>query len=182
MLSILGRRRRVEGRLDQMRERLLRLALSWTRNRDRAEDLVQDCFTRALENLGSLQDESRLEIWITRILSRLYLDQIRRKNLDTVEDDFEQITDDKTNPVKFVEQIEFLDKIEVALGQISDESRQIVTLVDIGGYRYSECAQILDVPVGTVMSRLSRGRERLAKLIRAEHDPAPNIVKFRRNL
>ena len=182
MFSKLGRRRRVTRQLEQMRDRLLRLALSWTRNRDRAEDLVQDCFARALENLGSLQDESRLEVWVARILSRLYLDQVRQRKLDTIEDDFEQIGDENASPVKYAESIEFLDRIEVALGKISDESRQIVTLVDIGGYSYSECAHILDVPVGTVMSRLSRGRERLAKLVRAEQEPAVKVVKLRRNL
>ena len=180
LLSILGQRRRVAARLEQMRERLLRLALSWTRSRDRAEDLVQDCFTRSLEKSGSLQDESCLEIWVTRIMSRLYLDQTRRKNLEVIDKDFEQICDDRSDPVKFAESIEFLDRIEVALGKISDESRQIVTLIDIGGYSYAECAQILEVPVGTIMSRLSRGRDRLAKLIMAEQDSAPKIVKFRR--
>lgn len=178
--SFFGRRRRVAARLESLRGRLLRLAWSWTGRREHAEDLVQETFARAIEHAAGLRDEARLDVWVTRMLSNLYLDQVRRPALEQGVGDIEAIEDSAPGPERAAQTLEVGREVERALRQLKPETRQIITLVDIAGFSYSQSADILDIPVGTVMSRLSRGREKLLAEVerarRAEH----KVVALRR--
>lgn len=183
MLSLIHRRR-LYTLLDELRPRLFRLAMSWTHSREVAEDLVQDCFTRAVEKISSVRDDTRLEIWVTRILSNLYLDQVRRKTPAFIDADVDMLENSDPGPEQIAQQIEASSRIELALQSLDTETQQVITLVDIAGYRYSECADILDIPIGTVMSRVSRGREKLLKQIKQmelDRGTHQNVIHIRRS-
>ena len=129
-----------------------------------AEDLVQDCLVTALAKLGMLQDRSRLGGWLFSILNNLFLMRIRskgRRGTTVSIDEFAEQLADVTAPG---EREVALD-LARAMGKLSLEHRQILLLLNVEGYSYQEIAEILDVPVGTVMSRLARARERLRGLL-----------------
>ena len=174
------RKSRIEKRLEECRSKLLRLAWSWTRNPDLAEELVQDCLLKALDNLDQLRDDNRLEVWVARILSNSYRDSLRRFNPETADEDPELLADAGKTPEQQAQLMQAREILEESLGQLKSETRQVITLVDIAGFSYAECAEILDVPAGTVMSRLSRGRDQLLKLIDGNHNDEGNVVSLRR--
>jgi RNA polymerase sigma factor (sigma-70 family) len=129
-----------------------------------AEDLVQDCLVTALAKQDMLQDRSRLGGWLFSILNNLFLMHVRskaRRGATVSIDEFAEQLADATVPG---ERDVALD-LARAMGKLSLEHRQILLLLHVEGYSYQEISEILDVPVGTVMSRLARGRERLRQLL-----------------
>ena len=179
-MPFFGLRRRVAARLEPLRGRLQRLAWSWCGSREQAEDLVQETFARAIEHAADLRDLGRLDVWVTRMLSNLYLDRVRRPRREIDETDVYALADDAPGPEREVERQQAGHEIERALRQLKPETRQIITLVDIAGFSYSESARILDIPVGTVMSRLSRGRQRLLDEIERARAGGRKVVALRR--
>ena len=179
-MPFFGLRRRVAARLEPLRGRLQRLAWSWCGSREQAEDLVQETFARAIEHAADLRDLGRLDVWVTRMLSNLYLDRVRRPRREIDATDVDALADDAPGPEREVERQQAGHEIERALRQLKPETRQIITLVDIAGFSYSESARILDIPVGTVMSRLSRGRQRLLDEIERARAGGRKVVALRR--
>lgn len=128
-----------------------------------AEDLVQETMARALSKADKLRDPGRLEHWMTRIMSNLYRDQYRRISPVTGYD-FDYLTSaegchDEVNGR------DLLRHITNALQQLSAVHRDVIQLIDMGDYSYAETARILGVPLGTVMSRLSRARAQMRELL-----------------
>jgi RNA polymerase sigma-70 factor (ECF subfamily) len=133
-----------------------------------AEDLVQDCLVTALAKQDTLQDPSRLRGWLFAILNNLFRMRMRsnaRRGVTASIDEFAEQLADITSPG---EREVALD-LARAMGELSMEHRQILLLLNVEGCSYQEIAEILDVPVGTVMSRLARARERLRGLLEG-HD------------
>lgn len=170
----------LKKRLESCQEKLLRLAWSWTGDRDQAEELVQECLTRALGSASQLRDESRLEVWASRILVNLYRDACRKRSVDLVDIDPDELVQPDMGPQELFESAESHALLESAMGQLKHETRQVISLVDIAGFSYAECAEILDVPIGTIMSRISRGREKLLMLVHRERLPDTKVVSLRR--
>jgi len=139
--------------------RLQRFALTLSRNRDDADDLVQSCAERAIERLDNWRNDSRLDSWLFRMMQNLWIDQLRagRARIATVSDggQIDPMGDDGR---RTVEARSDLSAVMRSIMALSDEHRAVIMLIMVEGFAYREAAEILEVPVGTVMSRLSRAR------------------------
>lgn len=156
-------------RMEAVRPKLFRTAFAWCRNRDLAEDLAQETLAKALTKAEQLRSVDALEGWLFRIMANLWRDHVRRdRPMDTMED--VDVRTEET-PEDLNSQQQTVARVRRALGELPANYRVALTLVDIEGFSYAETAAIMEVPVGTVMSRLSRGRNQLAKLLK-EYDNA----------
>ncbi|BCB25997.1 RNA polymerase sigma factor [Sulfurimicrobium lacus] len=138
--------------------RLRRYARAMLGDRAAADDLVQDTLERAWSRISQWRAGSDMRAWLFGIMHNLRIDQLRRSTPPTHsidEDGFEM----PTRPTQ-ADKLEVRD-LESALCQLPDEQREVLLLVALEDMTYAEIAALLDIPVGTVMSRLSRGRERL---------------------
>jgi RNA polymerase sigma-70 factor, ECF subfamily len=156
--------------VEQEIPRLRRFARALTRASDRADDLVQDTLARALTKLHLWQPGTDIRAWLLTIMHHQYVNTVRREAREAASVDIEQIaptlvaTTDPTARRQLVE-------LDRALAQLSAEQREVLLLVGLEGIDYESVAQILGVPLGTVRSRLSRGRERLRELIGRDREP-----------
>ena len=149
--------------------RLRRYARAMLGDRAAADDLVQDTLERAWSRLFQWRAGSNMRAWLFGIMHNLRVDQLRRPSLSTQsieEDDFEVPT-----RATQTDELELRD-LESALGHLPDEQREILLLVALEEMSYAEIAAVLGIPVGTVMSRLSRGRERLRLIMNGEQPGA----------
>jgi RNA polymerase sigma factor (sigma-70 family) len=150
--------------------RLRRYARALVGERAAADDLVQDTLERAWSRSGQWRPGSDLRAWLFGIMHNLRIDQMRRPSLSTT-----SLDDDFADPPSRATQsdgIEFSD-LAIALLDLPEEQRAVMLLVALEEMRYEDVAQTLGIPVGTVMSRLSRGRERLRRLIDERNNVTP---------
>jgi RNA polymerase sigma-70 factor (ECF subfamily) len=139
---------------------LRRYAVGLAGNFTLADDLVQDCIERALRQSAQLRDQHSLSAWLRRILRNLYLDEIRKGRTRGAEQDITALMDSvelSADPVDTDAARDFA----AALSQLAPEHREILLLVSVEELSYREIAEELKIPMGTVMSRLARARERL---------------------
>jgi RNA polymerase sigma-70 factor (ECF subfamily) len=147
-------------------EVLLRVAQNLTRNRAEAEDLVQDTLLRAYRAIGSF-DGRYPRAWLLTILRNTNINRHRRRRPELLDDPdrtMATLADTSTSgetPEGLVVGATFDAVVEDALAQLPAEFRRTIELVDIEGLSYAEAAQVLGVPVGTVMSRIHRARHRI---------------------
>jgi RNA polymerase sigma-70 factor (ECF subfamily) len=146
--------------LEDQIPRLRRYAIALTRNRDEADDLLQETLMRALTKAHLWQPGTDLRAWLFTMLHNQRVNAVRRAfragTLANVEDVSESIvatTDPTASRTLF--------ELDRAMGQIGEEHRQVILLIGLEGMSYEQAAEILGVPVGTVRSRLSRGRNAL---------------------
>jgi RNA polymerase sigma-70 factor, ECF subfamily len=152
--------------------RLRRYARALTRDVSRADDLVQSCLTRAVAKQHLWQYGTDLRAWLFTILHNQHVNDVRRSIREgtTVElADAPQLTV-QSNAIAALQ----LRDLETALGKVAPEQRQVILLVGLEGMAYEEVAEILKVPVGTVRSRLSRGRDQLRRLMGMDEKPGEN--------
>jgi RNA polymerase sigma-70 factor (ECF subfamily) len=145
------------------RERLYRMAFAWTHSPHLADDLVQQTILKALNNQRQLKNLAAGEAWLFRILSNCLKDHYRAKR-ETVSPDDVVLFDDRT-PEQAAEEQLLVETVRQAVQSLPLAQRQVITLVDLEGFTYASVAEILDIPVGTVMSRLCRGRRALRELL-----------------
>ncbi|HEY8606047.1 MAG TPA: sigma-70 family RNA polymerase sigma factor [Noviherbaspirillum sp.] len=143
--------------------RLRRYARALTGDSAACEDLVQDTVERALARAELFRPGSRLDAWLLSVMHNLFVSQMRRDAL------LPQADDDSTaaeTPVRGTESdgLEVRD-LDRALAQLPPWQREVLLLISLEEFSYEEAAHILGVPVGTVMSRLARGRERLRAIL-----------------
>ncbi len=151
--------------------RLRRYARAMLGDRAAADDLVQDTLERAWSRLSQWRAGSDMRAWLFGIMHNLRVDQLRRPKLiaqSIDKDDFEVPT-----RATQTDELELRD-LDAALGRLPDEQREVLLLVALEEMSYAEIAATLGIPLGTVMSRLSRGRERL-RLIMDGQQPAANL-------
>lgn len=150
---------------DQLRDllpRLRRFALWLTHDIANADDLVQSTLERALSRWGSRREEEALRSWLFAILYRQFLDARRRtKRYASLLDHFNQ-EDGEVQPS--VEREVVAQSVLQSLARLPPEQQNLLLWISVEGLSYREVAQILDVPIGTVMSRLSRARQALRRL------------------
>ena len=180
VFCFLSRTREARTRLEQHRLRLYRIAYSWTHNTSLADDLVQETLAKALKHSSQLRDPNAGEAWLYSILSNCYRDHFRRQR-NTEEIDDNTLTHEST-PEKESSDQEVVLKVRAAIAKLPEGQRQVVTLIDIQGLSYLEVAQILNVPIGTVMSRLCRARNALKDLLEdiAPKTAATDVSNIRR--
>ena len=152
-------------------------AMRMTRNPTDAEDLVQDTYLRAFRGFAGFQEGTNLKAWLYRILTNSFINTYRKKQREpqTVEgpdDADEWYLYDRLGgrSVEVSAENEVLDRIpdadvKAALESLSENFRLAVLLADVEGFSYKEIAEIMDVPIGTVMSRLHRGRKALERAL-----------------
>ena len=149
--------------------RLRRYARALTRDTVRADDLVQGCLVRALAKRHLWQVGTNLRAWLFTILHNQHVTAIRRvmrEGIDvSVEDVAATLTVEPTAGAAML-----LHDLERAIAALPEEQRQVILLIGLEGMRYEDVARILAIPVGTVRSRLSRGRELLRKLMEMEEN------------
>ena len=144
--------------------RLRRYARALTRNAARADDLVQDTLLRAISKSHLWEFGTDLRAWLFTIMHNQHVNVVRRAVRDENAVDIEQLSTPliaNSDPTASWQLLE----LEGALGCIAEEQREVILLVGLEGMSYEDAAQILNVPVGTVRSRLSRGRDALRKLL-----------------
>ncbi len=143
----------------EQRRRLFRMALAWTGDPMLADDLVQDCLARAWEKRSHLKERARLDAWLFRILHNCWMEYLRRARATT---DLDEVPPELENgPDSRLERQQLADRVRAAVARLPVGQREVVTLVDLEECRYAEVAEILEIPIGTVMSRLSRARRAL---------------------
>lgn len=154
-------------RLEQLRPRLYRLAFSWCKESYLAEDLVQEAMIRALQKQAQLRDEELLDRWVIRILANQWMDHARQQVHDENIDDMEQTLscEEHLSPDNVHGRDEMIERVRNAVMRLPPMQRIVVTLVDLEEFSYKEVATTLDLPIGTIMSRLSRGRQALRNLL-----------------
>ena len=173
-LALITNKRYIRGELEKRRELLYRLAYSWCHNPALADDLVQDAMVKALKNARQLKDAAAIKGWLSKILANCWYDYLRRYR-ETV--DLDKLPYEETASAGDEhEKQDIVSRVRAMIAELPVGQRQVITLVDLAGFSYVEIADILDIPVGTVMSRISRARKALkAKL--ADYDPRQDILR-----
>lgn len=178
IIDYLCRGRDFDKKLSTSRERLYRLAYSWCHQPDVADDLVQDTCSKALNRRQSLRDDSAFDTWIFRILANTWYDYLKLQK-EVVEYDDVYKPDDMT-PEFIHSRYETIVDVRNAVGQLPLGQRQVLSLIELEQFSYSEVAEILDIPVGTVMSRLCRARKQLKELLlKTEHQSSATVTSLR---
>ena len=150
----------IRARMTAALPRLRRFALSLTGNAADADDLVQDTIERALRNLHKWKPDTKLESWMFRIAQNLWIDQTRARKVRAADPlDGADVALDGARDAEA--RLTFAQTAR-AMQRLPEEQRAVVALVLIEGVAYREAAEILNVPLGTVTSRLARAREALA--------------------
>ena len=148
-------------------DQVYRLALRLTGNRHDAEDLTQDVFVRVFRSIHSFTPGT-LDGWLHRITTNLFLDGARRKQrirMDPMAEAAERVVGEVGSPDELVDDAALDADVQAALAALAREYRVCVVLCDIEGLSYDEIAQVLDVKIGTVRSRIHRGRSQLREAL-----------------
>ncbi len=156
---------------------LRRYAIALTRNRDEADDLVQDCLERALRKRHLWRRRGNIRSWLFRILYRTHIDHKRRRKPITVPASSEVIDHVDAQAPDQEPRLECRNIAE-ALDRLPDDQRAVILLVALEGMSYDEVADVMGIPIGTVRSRLSRGRESLRQL-RASETARPRLRRVK---
>jgi RNA polymerase sigma-70 factor, ECF subfamily len=159
---------RFEEEALDLADQVYKVARHLAGSREEAEDLVQETYARAFRSWRSFRPGTNLRAWLLRILTNLNIDRGRRRqrapDTQPLEENeyflynkLESSADGGSDEDRVVERLSQDDIVE-ALATVPHDFRDVVVLVDIGDFTYADAAQILDIPIGTVMSRLHRGR------------------------
>ncbi len=172
-------RARFEEEALALADQVYRVARRLVRSREEAEDLVQETYARAFRSWRSYTPGTNMRAWLLRILTNLNVDRGRRIQRTPQTQALEETDYYLANKMASAAGEEALeqdvvverlsqDSVVNALADISPQFRDVVVLVDIGDFTYADAAQILDIPIGTVMSRLHRGRRALKQRLAEE--------------
>ena len=162
LLHLMGVNTGVATQIKERRTRLYRVAYSWCHDRTLADDLAQEALTRGLSHLHQLRDPAQLDSWLFKILHNCWRDCLRcQKDFQDIEEmeDYLHAHDDTPEDINSRSQV--VDRVRAAIALLPMGQRQVLTLVDLEEFSYNQVAEILAIPVGTVMSRLCRGRQAL---------------------
>jgi RNA polymerase sigma-70 factor (ECF subfamily) len=166
-------RQRLEHELRQRMKseipRLRRYARALTRNVVAADDLVQDCLVRALAKLHLWQEGTDLRAWLFTILHNQYVNQIRRRAREGVAVEVSETEPKLIRAARQGTRLELRD-LDRAMALLPDDQRVVILMIGLEGMSYEAVAEVIGIPVGTVRSRLSRGREALRRLMGIRED------------
>lgn len=150
------------------RKRAFALAYQYLRNREDAMDIVQDAFIKAFQNLSKFKFNKKFGPWLLTIVRNLSIDFLRRRkrvSSDALPDALPDPSSRASAEVKVLQ-----GEVWSALSRLKPAQREIIFLKDYQGHRYLEIAEILEIPLGTVMSRLHHARKNLIEALRVNHN------------
>jgi len=169
---------RFEEEALELADQVYRVARHLSGSREEAEDLVQETYARAFRSWRSFTPGTNLRAWLLRILTNLNIDRGRRRqrapDVQSLEANDYYLADrleERGGPISEEERVDerlSQDSIVDALSEVPHDFRDVLVLVDIGNFTYQDTAQILDIPIGTVMSRLHRARRILKRQLAEE--------------
>ena len=166
ILSLLFHSRDFHGQLEESRGRLYRVAYAWCHDAVLAEDLAQETLAKALSKAGQLRDLQMLNSWLFSILANCWRDHFRRlKNTDELDEMEEAKLVSDSNPEDEHARNQIVNRVRSAIADLPLGQRKVLMLVDLEEFSYNEVAEILEIPVGTVMSRLCRARKALKEIL-----------------
>ncbi len=170
--SFFNKQRHIKNKIEQLRPRLYRLALAWCHKPELADDLVQETMLKALNKYQQLKKDASIDSWMFSILNNCLRDHYRKeKDTDNIDD---MVFIDHVTPVTHMENKNIVDSVRSAIATLPLGQKQVVTLVDLEEFSYAQVAEKLNIPIGTVMSRLCRARTNLAEKLmdlRSTHSP-----------
>lgn len=158
------------------KDKVFQICFRMLGNRQEAEDLAQEAFVRAYVNIQSFNITMKFSTWLYRIATNLCIDRLRKKKPDYYLDAevagteglnmYSQIASDMAKPEEEVESLELQETIQVEIMKLPEKYRSVIVLKYIEELSLKEISEILDLPVGTVKTRIHRGREALRKQLR----------------
>ncbi|MGE7768737.1 RNA polymerase sigma factor SigW [Peribacillus sp. NPDC096540] len=158
------------------KDKVFQICFRMLGNRQEAEDLAQEAFVRAFVNIRSFNIQMKFSTWLYRIATNLCIDRLRKKKPDYYLDAevsgtdglnmYSQIASDLAKPEVEVESLELQETIQVEIMKLPEKYRSVIVLKYIEELSLKEISEILDLPVGTVKTRIHRGREALRKQLR----------------
>ena len=163
-------------RIKKHRNRLYRLAFSWCHDAMLADDLAQETLSKAMQKYHQLKDESLFDSWMFAILNNQWREYLRKSR--PCEDIDELVFADHQTPEYWHDREQLVDNVRVAISGLPLGQRQVITLVDIESMSYLEVSEALSIPVGTVMSRLSRARKALLDKLKQKNNLS-SFIKLR---
>src|SRR5579862_8793999 len=163
LMNTSGTSENVREQIAGLLPRLRRFARNLTRNRDDADDVVQIALERALSRLDQWREDARLDSWMFKIVRNAWVDELRsrarRSRIFAAPEMGENVGE------ALIEREAELLSVHAAMARLPEEQREAVSLVLIEGLPYKEAADVLEIPIGTLTSRLARGREALQALL-----------------
>jgi RNA polymerase sigma-70 factor (ECF subfamily) len=164
----------LKRRIAASRDRLFRVALAWCGDEMLSDDLVQETMTAGIINSRQLRDEAKLFSWLYSILRNNWLRYLRQSKPQSELNDL--LPSRELGPLHSCQELEAVERVRRAVASLSQDQRQVISLVDLEELSYGEVAEVLNIPIGTVMSRLHRARKNLlAKL----ENPGPKSAAFK---
>jgi len=161
--------------------RLRRFACGLTGSVDEGDDLVQSAVERALARVDQFEPGSRLDSWMYRILQTIWIDRLRRRRRGEIGVDPADLTEYAGGDAEREAEARLhLVEVRRAIARLPAEQRAVLLLVSVEGVAYKQAAEILDLPLGTVMSRLARARIALGKDLESGARADPRIVRIKR--
>ncbi|WP_454862440.1 RNA polymerase sigma factor SigW [Peribacillus frigoritolerans] len=158
------------------KDKVFQICFRMLGNRQEAEDLAQEAFVRAYVNIRSFNITMKFSTWLYRIATNLCIDRLRKKKPDYYLDAevagteglnmYSQIASDMAKPEEEVESLELQETIQMEIMKLPEKYRSVIVLKYIEELSLKEISEILDLPVGTVKTRIHRGREALRKQLR----------------
>lgn len=165
-------------KIEALRPLLFRVAVSWCNDEMLADDIVQDALTKAIQNIAQLKDQDALKSWLFTILNNQWREYLRRNRPCVDIDELVFIAD--STPELNEERQQTCNQVRLAIAELPLSQRQTITLVDLEDMSYQEVAKALNVPIGTIMSRLNRARKAL--LLKLEHQEKAMSISYLRRV
>ena len=152
---------RLKQEFADRRNKLYRVAFSWCHNTSLADDLVQETMLKAMKKADSLRDQATLDTWLYRILLNNWHDYLRVQGRNV---ELYDVSDDKQQEhTDNYQQSQIVGRVRSSIERLPMSLREVITLADFAGFSYAEIAENVDIPIGTVMSRLYRARQKLKR-------------------
>ncbi len=175
-LIFLCKDRSTVKQIKSCRDRLFRIAYSWCHDAMLADDLVQDALSKAIQKIDQLKNEQSMEAWLFAILNNQWREYLRRNK--PCEDIDDVVYQHNKTPEYWHGRQQTVDQVQQAIADLPLTQRQIISLVDLEGMSYAGVSTALNIPVGTVMSRLSRARKNLQQKLQ-KRDNMSSVLKIR---
>ncbi|HHJ36396.1 MAG TPA: RNA polymerase sigma factor [Gammaproteobacteria bacterium] len=164
---------RLHDRIINTRERLYRIAVVWCGDQMLADDLVQETIVSAMKNHRQLRDKNCLFGWVCSIMKNHWYQHLRKQRKHDNIDDQLNLPSYDHGPFGKCQEMDIIRQVRIAVNDLTLQQRQVIALVDLSELTYCDVAQALDIPVGTVMSRLHKARKTLLKKLEINQRKMP---------